>query len=852
MLSDPSVLAQVFEASPNPYMVLDRELRYVAANPAYLSAVGARLEDLLGKCLFDLFPQDEQDQTHDSARLLRESFERVLRERRPDTLALIAYRVPRAGQREQEAEVRYWSAVHVPLCDAAGTVQHIVQHTVDVTELHRRRADRLDVRSVREIRTSQMEAGVLRRARRLQDENITLNAERSRLRRLLEQTPGFTCFLRGEEHIVDFTNPAYRQMVGHRDVEGRPLREALPEVAQQGFVALLDKVLRTGEPFIGRGVRVELQRQPGGPLEETYVDFVYQPIVEPDGSVSGVFVQGQDITEQRRAEQELLRYREQLEELVRERTQELERSELERREAEERLRQAQKMEAVGNLTGGVAHDFNNILQVIRGNLRMLEGELPRTASANERLQTTLRAVERGRKLSQQLLAFARRQPLSPRAVDVTRVLSGIDELLRRTMGEQIELEMQIEPNVWDTFADPNQLDNVILNLAINARDAMGEGGRLTLRASNVVLDERDQRVVSGDLPAGDYVSISLSDTGCGMPPEVAEHAFEPFFTTKPEGHGTGLGLSMVYGFAKQSGGYASIRSAPGQGTTVDLLLPRTRMEVEAELPSEQAPVEGGSETVLVVEDDAEVRATAVDMLRQLGYHVLEASDATDGLSVVERERIDLLFTDVVMPGPLRSHDLAAHAARLQPGISVLFTSGYTRDDIIQSGRLGAGVQLLSKPYDQVELALKVRALLRGRVAAASSAEAPAGGPHGESARRRVLLVEDDEDVLALSKLQLERHGFSVEPARSAEDAEASLKESHFDALVTDLALPDRSGLELASRCAQRFGHMGIVLATGYSSPELGGELERAVVIQKPFEEREIVSAVERAQARVAA
>ncbi|MFT3924181.1 MAG: response regulator [Myxococcales bacterium] len=844
-----AVLRQIFEASPNPYMVLDREFRYVAANRAYLSATGARCEDLLGRNVFDLYPHDEQDELNESARILRASFERVLAEKRADTLAFIPYRVPKHGEPVEEAEVRYWSATNIPLLNEAGEVSFILQHTVDVTELHalQQSSRRVSVIPEPNARQSHMEAGVLHRARSVQDENLTLEAERKHLRRLLEQAPGFTCFLRGKDHVFELPNSAYLRLVGHRDIEGKPLREALPEVVHQGFVQLLDEVLRSGEPYVGRGVRVELQRAAGGPLVETYLDFVYQPIVEPNGAVSGVFVQGHDITEQRRAQQELARYREHLEELVHERTQELERSEQERSETEARLRQAMKMEAVGNLTGGVAHDFNNILQVIAGNLRMLEGELPQTASANQRLQTTLRAVQRGRKLSQQLLAFARRQPLAPRVVSPERALGGIDELLRRTMGEHIELAIETDPNVWNTFVDPNQLDNVLLNLAINARDAMGDSGLLTLQADNVHVDVAQEQVRSGDLAAGEYVRISLSDTGCGMPPEVAEHAFEPFFTTKPEGHGTGLGLSMVYGFAKQSGGYASIRSVEGQGTTVELLLPRTLAQEEPEAETAPQLMEGGSETVLVAEDDREVRATAVDMLRQLGYRVLEAGDANAALSTLVREHVDLLFTDVVMPGPLRSSELAERATQLQPGIAVLFTSGYTRDDITQEGRLDPGVSLLSKPYEQVELALKVRASLRARSIHAVSSSSPVHVAPMVSERNRVLLVEDDEDVLELSKLQLERHGYLVEPARSATEAEHSLNHHKFDALVTDLVLPDTSGLELARNCAERFSRMGIVLATGYSDLELEPELAHAVVLTKPFEEKDIVSAVTRAQ-----
>lgn len=699
--------ATLFDLAPNPYMVLDRELRYVAANQAYLRVTGSRLEDLLGRHLFEAFPNDPADPSNGPAQLLRDSFARVLATREPDAIALIPYRVPGpSGQPEEH----HWSATHTPILDEDGQVAFILQHTVNVTELHRLK-EQLRSSLVPE---AQVEADLLRRAEQVQQRNTLLDRERQLLRRLFEQAPGFMCFLRGRDHVYEIANEAYQQLVGHRDLIGKSVRNALEEIEEQGFVQLLDRVYETGEPFIGRGVRVMLQREPGAPLEERAIDFIYQPIVESDGSASGIFVQGHDMTDQLRAEAELARYRDHLEQLVAERTRALDESEAIRRRTEEALRQSQKMEAIGKLTGGVAHDFNNLLQVISGNIQLLQNELRGHARAEKRLDAASSAVDRGAKLAAQLLAFARRQPLEPVVLNLARLLRDMDEMLRRALGENIEIETVIAGGLWNTLADPTQIENVILNLAINARDAMNGEGRLTIEAGNAMLDDHYAEQ-HAEVAPGQYVLLALSDTGCGMTPEVIERAIEPFFTTKPEGRGTGLGLSMVYGFVKQSGGHLKIYSEVGHGTTIKIYLPRA---LQAEMPRTEVapgPVPGGNETILVVEDDAEVRSTVVELLSGLGYPVLKAHDGQSALAVIQSGvHVDLLFTDVVMPGPVRSPDLARQAKALLPSLEVLFTSGYTENAIVHGGRLDPGVSLLSKPYRREDLARKLRELLHNR------------------------------------------------------------------------------------------------------------------------------------------
>ncbi|MEJ1158281.1 ATP-binding protein [Prosthecomicrobium sp. N25] len=386
----------------------------------------------------------------------------------------------------------------------------------------------------------------------------------------------------------------------------------------------------------------------------------------------------------------------------------------ERRKVEDQLRQSQKMEAVGQLTGGIAHDFNNLLAIITGSLHLLKRRLDRGdhEAVSRYLEAAMEGAGRAATLTQRLLAFARRQPLAPEAVDPNRLIAGMSELLRRTLGEAIRVETVLGGGLWRTWSDPNQLENALLNLAVNARDAMPEGGRLTIETANFDLDRRYAADNPGVTP-GQYVMIAVTDTGTGMPPEVAEKAFDPFFTTKPTGQGTGLGLSQVYGFIRQTGGHVKIYSEPGDGTTVRLYLPRHFGAAEVETPVEPRPVEGarGTETVLVVEDEAQVRRVSVDALRELGYRVHEAADAEAGLRQLEAHpEIGVLFTDVVMPG-LNGRRLADEALKRRPDLKVLFTTGYTRNAVIHNGVLDPGLHLLIKPYSIDQLALKLREVL---------------------------------------------------------------------------------------------------------------------------------------------
>jgi PAS domain S-box-containing protein len=417
-----------------------------------------------------------------------------------------------------------------------------------------------------------------------------------------------------------------------------------------------------------------------------------------------------ELGERRRVETALRELNASLEDLVRQRTEELERS-------AEALRQSQKMEALGQLTGGVAHDFNNLLQIIVGNLqtlsRNLAGDPPADVSRlRQAVERATTGASRAAALTQRLLAFGRRQPLDPKPIDVNALVSGLSELLRRTLGEAVQIESVLSAGTWTVDADPNELENTLINLAVNARDAMPGGGRLTIETGNAALDEA-YAARDAELTPGDYVAISVSDTGVGMDEATRARAFEPFFTTKGEGRGTGLGLSQAYGFVKQSRGHVKIYSEPGHGTTVTIYLPRLRGgAVPAPPAARPAAAEAGKgETILVVEDDEDVRAYSVETLRLLGYQVIEAPDGPTALRLLAARKVDLIFTDVVLPGGMTGADMVARAREMVPDMRVLFTTGYARNAIVHHGRLDRGVQLITKPFSFDALAAKLRDVL---------------------------------------------------------------------------------------------------------------------------------------------
>jgi PAS domain S-box-containing protein len=411
-----------------------------------------------------------------------------------------------------------------------------------------------------------------------------------------------------------------------------------------------------------------------------------------------------ELAARRHAEQELQRINETLEERVADEVKN-------RQQIEDTLRQAQKMEAIGQLTGGVAHDFNNLLTVILGNIETMQRRLPPDHEFQRMIAAALRGVFRGAELTQRLLVFARRQPLAPETMSPNKLVTGMSDLLRRALGEAVAIETVLAGGLWNIFADANQLENALINLAVNARDAMPDGGRLTIETANCYLDDV-YCSMHADIAPGQYVGIFVTDTGGGMPEDVVDKAFEPFFTTKGTGQGTGLGLSQVYGFVKQSGGHVKIYSELGQGTCVKLYLPRHHGAAATLDPLAQPPLPPRAqlgETVLVVEDDPDVRTYTVEMVSDLGYQVISAPDGPTALQLLQaRPELRLLFTDVGLPGGMNGRQLADEAVRRRPGIKVLFTTGYARNAIVHHGRLDPGVEVIFKPFTYSDLATKIR------------------------------------------------------------------------------------------------------------------------------------------------
>ena len=475
-------------------------------------------------------------------------------------------------------------------------------------------------------------------------------------------------------------NPPMEAITGKKraDALGRTSHEIFPEFSNEA----IDQAWR--DALLGRTTTLQDQYfEFIEPRRAGYFDETIAPLRDAEGAIVGALSIVRDTTERHRLE--------------------------------EVLRQSQKMEAVGQLTGGIAHDFNNLLTVILGNLETVQRRLPQ-GDLRGFVDSAVSGAERAATLTQRLLAFSRRQPLAPRPLDPNRLVGGMSDLLLRVIGENVAVETVLAGNIWRISADANQLESAILNLAVNARDAMPHGGKLTIETANVVFDAAEAEA-NPELANGSYVMIAVSDNGQGMTPEIRAHAFEPFFTTKETGRGSGLGLSQVYGFVKQSGGHVTIGSEPGQGTTVRLYLPRLHADAaadEVQASKRTVPAAERNEAILAVEDDEQVLEHTAHLLRELGYRVIEARDGNTALAALERERdVALLFTDVGLPGGLNGRQLADEALRRRPRLKVLFTTGYARNAISPDGTLEPGLQLIAKPFSYSGLAAKIRDVLRG-------------------------------------------------------------------------------------------------------------------------------------------
>ncbi len=531
---------------------------------------------------------------------------------------------------------------------------------------------RLNARLAEDVATRTAELSSTSDALKLKDEDLVRT--RAFLKLVIEHVPGMLFIKDAREHRFVLVNRGAEDLLGYDRTEliGKTDHEVFPREQADQFLARDRRVLKSGQP-------------------ETILDEV---IATRDRGVLHLQTRAVPVIDEKGQAQFLLGFSEDI---------------TDKRQVEQQLRQAQKMEAIGQLTGGVAHDFNNLLMVILGNLELLEVALDKQPALLGLVKTAVRGADRGAALVKSLLAFARKQPLDPTRVDMSKLLRETVEMLTRTIGENIEIGLSVQPATWDCEVDPGQIQSALLNLAINARDAMPSGGKLTLETANTLLDEATAQ--GADIRPGEYVMLAVSDTGTGIPAAVMERVFDPFFTTKEPGKGSGLGLSMVYGVVKQSRGHVKIYSEVGQGTTVRIYLPRMHDTARLELVTSTAPLRTGKETILVVEDDADVRSLAETMLTSLGYRVLQAGSGEEALAVLSKQAPDLLLTDVILPGAYNGRDLAEKALKMRPTLKVVYMSGYTESAVVHHGRLDAGVMLLQKPFRKQELAEKIGAVL---------------------------------------------------------------------------------------------------------------------------------------------
>jgi PAS domain S-box-containing protein len=683
---------------------------------------------------------------------------------------------------------------------------------IDNSRLYATRQRELAARKEAEERLQalnrELEERVLQRAAELASNSVKLEESERRFRLLVEGVNDYAIFMLDLNGYVINWNPGAQRIKGYTrgEIIGQHFSRFYTEEERGKRVPwkALETAAATGK-FETEGWRV---RKDG---TQFWASVVINAIRDESGEVLGFAKVTRDLTE--------------------------------RRAAEERLHQSQKMEATGQLTGGVAHDFNNLLTIIIGNLETLQRDFRDGSLDKSRLQraaeNAMRGARRAEALTQRLLAFSRQQPLEPKPIDVGRMVAGMSDLLRRSLGENVAVETVHAGGLWRAFADPNQLEVAILNLAVNARDAMPKGGKLTIETANIHLDEIYAASQAEVLP-GQYVLLAVSDTGIGMSTETRAKAFDPFFTTKDVGHGTGLGLSQVYGFVKQSRGHVKIYSEVGEGTTVKIYLPRHHADaVEEEEVGERGIARGRhSEIVLVVEDDEDVRTYSTESLRELGYSVLEASQAREALQMLDTHPdIAILFTDIGLPGRMNGRQLAEEARKRNPNLKILFTTGYARNAIIHDGRLDPGVELVTKPFTQAALGAKLRDIIDAR-----------------STPARVLVVEDEALIQMLAREYLEECALKVDVASSAAEALDKLRliPGGVDAMVVDMGLPDSKGDTFIREVRSIYPSMPIVIASGQDAGEMRKTVKgiaSVAVVNKPYTSDELKAAIRKVGVR---
>jgi len=649
----------LFEAAPNLYVVLTPDLTVVAASDAYCRATHRARDQLIGRRLFEAFPENADEPTADAIANMRASITRVLQFRRSDAMPLQKFDVLRPDTAGGGAETRYWAPSNTPVLNDAGEVAWIIHRAEDVTELVNLRA------------RGRIDLGQQNLIDELQETSTFLDA-------VIENLPGMLFVKSYPDCRFVLFNRAGEQLLGYTrgDLMGKSDYDFFPREEADHFIARDRAVFESGAPQLTEEERITTRYKGLRLLQTTKV-----PVKDKDGKPQYLLGFSEDVTERRAIEQQ--------------------------------LRQAVKMEAVGQLTGGVAHDFNNLLGIIIGNLDIAAEHAASDPLLRETIQEALGGALRGAELTRRLLAFSRNQPLQPAIIELNQGLPQIATMLRRTLGEQVVVELHPGADLWPVRVDPAQLDEAILNLAINARDAMPKGGTLSIETHNTHLDH-DYVARNADAKVGDYIQVSVSDTGSGMSAEVIERCFEPFFTTKGIEKGTGLGLSMVYGFVKQSGGHIKIYSELGHGTTAKIYLPRVGdgATAKARADAGEAAAATGSELVLMVEDNKDLRTVTVKQLADLGYRTLEADSAKTALQMLAAHpEIDLLFTDIIMPGGMTGTELAREARRLHPKLKILLTSGYTARAMANGFHDIEGLELLNKPFRKRDLAQKLRTVL---------------------------------------------------------------------------------------------------------------------------------------------
>jgi PAS domain S-box-containing protein len=699
-----------------------------------------------------------------------------------------------------------------PVKDKRGNVVFIAIEARDVTEQRvrereiARRRDEVEA-ALRETERN-LEAKIAERTAELVAESQERERAEGSFRLLVQGVVDYAIYMLDPHGVITNWNAGGERIKGYssREIVGQHFSRFFTEEDRTAGLPwkALETAAREGK-YEGEGWRV---RKDG---TRFWASVVLDPIRDRNGKLIGYAKITRDITERRAALLAL-------------------------QETQQQLMQAQKMEGIGHLTGGVAHDFNNLLTIIIGNLETLQRVADQPDIDRARLArlagNAMRGAERAAALTQRLLAFSRQQPLQPKPLDVSKLVGGMSDLLRRSLGEQISIETVLAGGLWHVHADPNQLEVAILNLAVNSRDAMPDGGKLTIETSNVHLDDA-YAASQVDVTSGEYVEIRVTDTGSGMPREVIERAFEPFFTTKDVGAGTGLGLSQVYGFVKQSGGHVRLGSEPGKGTTVRLYLPRLHAAAGEDAVSVQLappPSSKTSELILVVEDDEEVRSHTLESLADLGYRTLAAGQGRAALELLQKHpEIQLLFTDVVLPDGMNGQQLAEEAKRQRPDLNVLLTTGYARNAILRHGKVDPSIQLITKPFSYTGLAAKIRSVL----------DMPARSG-------RILLVEDELLIQMLAVDQLESLGFKVETAASATEAMRKIS-GDLDAAIVDVGLPDRKGDVLIGEMRALHPSMPIVIASGYGEAALQKQFandKRIAFLAKPYATNQLKAALE--------